>query len=302
MREKVKKALEGLGIGTHDLEYSLNNAVNWVFSSGINNMSGKPKLHGSINSWYDCDVKVYPYVYTEIAGYAITFYMYLYNCLNEEQYLERAEIVADWIKSQAMEDTTSEIKFRYYYHLDEFTPKHSYAFDTGIVLGGFTNLYLVNNKDTYGNTAKELAYWLIHKMQKSNGAFNCFYDLEEEIRLNSPDVWSKHSGPYHSKIAASLIRTTLFCNDGSIEQAARKFCDWAVEQQEPNGRFLSKTVDRTTITHPHCYACEGLLYVGFKLDEGKYIDSAVRGIQWLLTSQTDDGYISAEFRNNKFLD
>jgi uncharacterized protein YyaL (SSP411 family) len=293
--------LSEVGVTPKEIRRAFERAVEWILSSGIHNLNNRPRVHGAINSWYDCGVKIYPYAYSEVAGYAIKLFLYLYSITHEDRFLQRAELTADWISNYAQEPDTPEIKFRFYYHLDDFSPKHAYAFDTGIVLGGFAQLYATTRNGHYLYTAKELAHWLQQVMQLEDGSFCCVYDMEDRIRLNSPDVWSKQPGPYHTKIAASMLLASLVAKEPGFAESARRHCEWVVAQQEPDGRFLSRPLDRSTLTHAHCYACEGLLSVGLRLGETRLVESAVKGIEWLLANQRDDGGIPAEYKEGAFL-
>ncbi len=43
------------------------------------------------------DNKIYPYVYSEVSGYGISFYLYLESMREDNELLERAILSADWI-------------------------------------------------------------------------------------------------------------------------------------------------------------------------------------------------------------
>ncbi|MBI3926770.1 MAG: hypothetical protein HY319_14615 [Armatimonadetes bacterium] len=286
-------ALATPGVWTHEVRASLDQALHWLLWSGIQSTS--PETLGAINAYYDADIAAYPYAYPEATGYALTLFVDLHRRWKRDVFLERARSAADWISGRALIPETGRVLFRHYYDAGTFSPRHAYAFDTGIILAGFANLLRVAASPGYRRSALEMGFWLTDTMQKPDGSLHCAYDLEEGTFVPASARWSQRSGPFHTKVAAGLLNLAEACGEASFERAARRLCDWAVARQSPDGRFLWDGDDSVTRAHPHCYACEGLLYAGVKLGESRYREAAARGIGWLLRHQRPDGSIPAEW-------
>jgi len=157
----------------------LDQVTSWILHSGIQNTDGEIK--GSVNAWFDLKKKGYSYVYTEITGYAITTFLFLYALSKEELLLTRAEEAAHWIMGSALHPCGG-VRARLY--LDEdlkneifsFEEENVFTFDTGMVLFGMINLYKVTHKQTYLETAQTMAKFVIQKMQNDNGSLSAMYD------------------------------------------------------------------------------------------------------------------------------
>lgn len=295
MIKGVYKSLDGLGISWPDIDKAISLSENWLLNSGIQNMHNRPKLYGSFNSWYDKDLKIYPYIYSEVTGYGVTLFLYLDKLSKDDKCLPGAVAAANWLLKYAYEEPSNIVKFRFYYHIDDFSPRHAYAFDTGMIINGLVNLYRQTKDKSLLNKSIDMANWVTDVMQRKDGAFFSFYDIDDNIRLLSPDRWSKRPGAYHTKICFCLLGLYDIVKNEKYLEAARRICDWALGQQLEDGRFLCISEENITNAHPHCYGIEGLLYAGIYLNEEKYIKSAIKGIVWLLDKQLPNGGIPSEF-------
>ncbi|MEK6766262.1 MAG: glycoside hydrolase family 88 protein [Planctomycetota bacterium] len=295
MTKKVYKSLDELGISWSDIDKAISLSENWLLNSGIQNMHNRPKLYGSFNSWYDKDLKIYPYIYSEVTGYGITLFLYLNNLSKDDKCLNSAVAAANWLLKYAYEEPSNIVKFRFYYHIDDFSPRHAYTFDTGIIINGLVNLYRQTKDKSLLNKSIDMANWVTDVMQRKDGEFLSFYDIDDNIRLLSPDIWSKRPGAYHAKMCFCLLRLYDVVRNEKYLNAAKQICNWTLNQQLEDGRFLCISEENITNAHPHCYGIEGLLYAGIYLNEEEYVKNAVKGIVWLLDKQLPNGGVPSEF-------
>ena len=62
---------------------------------------------------------------------------------------------------------------------------------------------------------------------------------------------------------------------------AIKICNKSIQLQNKQGRFVSFPFKGGTNLHPHCYAAEGLWSIGCYLKNKKFINSSLKGTQWI---------------------
>jgi uncharacterized protein YyaL (SSP411 family) len=68
--------------------------------------------------------------------------------------------------------------------------------------------------------------------------------------------------------------------------------------QESDGSFRASETLAQIVSHPHCYATEGLLYAHFALNDEKYLKAAMRAGEWLLSAQNRDGSINIAYKQD----
>jgi len=299
--KNVSALVDKNGISMEKIDDSIELAKNWVLYSGIQNYGKRCLVNGAFNSWYDVDNKIYPYVYSEVSGYGISFYLYLESMREDNELLERAILSADWIHNYALIADTFDVMFRFYYHENDFWPRNSYSFDNAIILNGLVLLFNKTKNEKYLDISTKIAKRLIDVMQHDNGSFYSYYSLDDGIKLMSPDSWSKYPGSYHAKNAIALLKLFEITGDSFFKNSATKVCDWSLKQQQNDGRFVSVKTDESTILHPHCYSLEGLFYAGAIMDNDDYLQSVIKGIDWIIKSQLDTGGISSTYVQGKFL-
>ena len=58
---------------------SVRRASDWLTESGIQHDGPDPSLEGGVAAWYEMDAKIYPFLYSEITGYALTAFLFLHR-------------------------------------------------------------------------------------------------------------------------------------------------------------------------------------------------------------------------------
>ncbi len=121
-------------------------------------------------------------------------------------------------------------------------------------------------------------------MQKPDGSLNPIYDTKNGEVVNTEQKWSTQSGSYHTKVAMGLVDLYGLTSDQTYANSAIGICDFALQQQTSSGRFISFRDTGKTNVHPHCYSAEGLYYVGKKIGNDEYVESAKRATAWTLNN------------------
>lgn len=283
----------------------VNLAKGWLLNSGIQNIDKDEKINGGFNSWYDITDKSYPFIYSEITGYAITTLLYLNKIRGEKILVKRAILAANWLIKNAFHRCGG-VKTRYYYDKSSAPLSYSfegeiiYIFDNGMVLFGLLNLFRETGGAKYLDAAKKIANFLI-KSQKQNGLFYATYNAQTNEFEDPLQKWSTQSGSYHAKLALSLLGFYDIVKKGVYKERAKKICYRALKFQNKNGRFITFRDSAGTHLHPHSYSAEGLLYAGIKLNKERFIVSAAKACKWALNYQLDNGGLPSLFIDGKFV-
>jgi hypothetical protein len=272
-------------------------AKGWFLNSGIQNLDKDKETYGSFNAWYDTAKKQFSFAYSEITGYGINTLLYLNKIEANNILIERAKIATDWLINKAYAKNEG---FFCRYENNQFMDRFC-AFDAGMCLNAFVNLYRSTRDEKYLEIAKKIAYWLISKMQKKDGSFYTRYFKKKNIFEENGDKWSKQSGTFLTKVSIGLLNLYMILDDEKYKEAVRKICNFTLKSQEKDGRFITNTIDKSTFIHPHCYTIEGLLSAAIILNDKKYLESAINALNWISKNQLQNGSFPAHFINNKFV-
>lgn len=284
---------------------AVEKVANWLVHSGIQNISDDPKKKGGINSWFDLNKKDYPYIYSEITGYGMTTLVFLHQLFQDELFLNQGILAGQWVLKNALDDTGG-VKTRDYLSPDPEAANYSfesgqlYSFDSGIVLFGLLNIYKKNQDPAFLDAAIKIGNFLINQCQKSDGAMYAYYDRQKNNPVSEFKKWSTQSGSFHAKIAMGLYLLYEITTDHKYLKSVERLLDSSLQFQKPDGRFISFADHGGTHLHPHAYSCEGLLFVGLKMKNDKYLSAVRRGVEWALNHVRNDGTLNYIYDGEKF--
>lgn len=277
------------------IKESASKARNWLLNSGIQNQENN-NLKGSFNCWFDTETKTYPFVYSEITGYALTALTYL----DDEETKNRAVITANWLKSIAQLDNKGFLCL-YSSTKNEFYEKENqiYTFDTGIIINGLLNLYRITKENSILESAKKAADWLV-EIQNPNGSIHPRFNRDYNKIDNDSNSWSTISGSFHCKISMGMLNLFDITKDERYKIFVERICNYSLEKQTKEGRFNTYENQVGTNLHPHCYSAEGLLAAGIYLKNERYIEAAAKATEWILKNQKEESITPRIFINNGF--
>ena len=277
----------------------VNRASMWMIQSGAQINSDDTRLNGGFVSWYEQDTQQHAYVYSEITGYMLTMLTSLYTRSGDVRFLNSAIGAGDWFANTAHEPTGG---FRCLFPLrpTRFDYKHEqiYSFDCGVILSGLANLYRISRQPKYLSAATRVADWLVRAVQKPTRGFYPVYDIQTGSFSESDQEWSLCSGSYHTKIAIGLLNLHDLTHKPAYLRAAVDACDYALEFQKPDGRFVTFPAGGTN-AHPHTYSAEGLWTVGRHLGREDYLQASAHATAWLLDLQNDEGIVPRHYQNGE---
>lgn len=290
-----------------DIKNSIDESMDWLLYSGIQNIGSDAGQYGGFNSWFDLDWKNYKYVYSEITGYGATVLSFLYKRTGKKIFLERAISAADWLIGNALHPSGG-ILTRYYLEADKEADKYSfdsgiiYAFDTGMALFGVASVYKLTKEKRFLDAAIKMGNFLMDKLQRGDGSFFAYYDNKKERMVSEFSKWSTQSGSFHTKLAMGLIALSEISFDEKYKKSAEAVCGASLNFQESDGRFVSCFDTGSTHLHPHLYSCEGLLFAGIKLNNPAYISAACKGVFWALENAWRSQQVNYIYIGGKFND
>lgn len=270
---------------------------NWLLSSGIQDQSNEDIRHGGVYAWYDKGIDSYSFLYSEITGYALTWFAYQYSSTKNDKYLLAAYDAANWLIERAMNNEIGGVMCR---HDGNEWRDTICAFCNGMVLNGFCNVYKISKNNEFRKKATDIGNCLLKDLQKDNGSFYSKFDPTLKEASNPGGKWSLISGAFLIKLAIGLLNLKEITGNINFQKAAKELCDWGLGFQEVNGRFRTSPDPEETFLHPHCYAAEGLLVAGLVLNESKYIKSALKAVTWISDYQNNCGGFPSYYSNGLF--
>ena len=283
------------------LDQAINNSINWLTKSGIQNSQNRKKiLSGSVNAWYDPVKKKYSFVYSEINGYFMTMMVFLYNRTGEKKFLDKGLKAAKWLISNAQEKNGG---FRCLFLIDK-NSSHAhkkdqiYSFDNGVIINGLVSLYKETKKKYLLKSAEKCGNWIINHCINNNHLVKPVYEIEQNKFFESDKEWSTTSGSYHTKISIGLANLYSITKKKKYLEASKKICNSSLKFQKKNGRFISFPFKGGTNAHPHCYSAEGLWVLGTYLNNKKYLKSSEQATKWIMSKQNLNGKIPRLFLIN----
>jgi hypothetical protein len=276
-------------------------AAHWLLETQIRNRDPRRGSLGSVNDGYRLapDGGGCSYAFTEITGYAISFFLNLFRWYDDPAYLEAATQAGDYLlRIQSRKDAKTRGAFMHSMDLVSERPREEYyAFDAAMCIDGLVDLHEVTGERRYREAAERAGRWLIGRMQRSDGSFLALYDGDERRfgKTGIEDTWYYDGGCLHAKNAIALLKLARVTGEIQFEEAARRACNWVLSLQSPEGAFWTNRRRDVVFTHAHCYATEGLVYAGAELEEDRYQQAATRAAEWLLTQQGREGAFTYEY-------
>jgi hypothetical protein len=260
----------------------IKNSIDWLLNSDIRIKQGEDK--GALYGWKDLTNFSYPFIYSEIVGYALTCFSWINIEKSNDQALIAARESSLWIRNNMKSNVliAGKLNRETKFDLKGDLSNQVYSFDNGMILIGLLNLYKLDKDQENLQAAIKIADTLIDK----------FFDGTKMIAMLDGSLnpskygegkWSTMSGSFQAKIALGFSKLFKITQKSIYKEVAYSLCDFALTKQYPDGRFKTNEKEEDlTFLHPHLYSCEGLLYTGLELAEDRYIEAAMKGLEWAL--------------------
>lgn len=218
--------------------------------------------------------------YPEITGYAISLCCILYMRKKDRRFLDRAEICAKFMT-----------KINKAGGVPCLRDNLLYTFDTGVYVSSLFDLYSLTKKEVYLNEAEKSLRWL--------------YSLWSRRRFAAVDRVPEKKDWYHvpsvhlSKLVIPLIKASTFFRDKKYMATALELLDKCKQLQNEDGSFKINESSSIIMTHPHCYATEGLLYAYHTSKRRELLEAAKKSAACLSKVQNSDGSFYLSYDREK---
>ncbi|HEU5120572.1 MAG TPA: hypothetical protein VFT71_06265 [Candidatus Nitrosocosmicus sp.] len=276
----------------------IDHSIKWLLFSDIRVKEGKDQ--GALYGWKDLTDSSLPFIYSEIVGYAITCYSWIYREKENKLALDAAEEGYQWIRNNLNNNLlpAGKINENNYFVLKGDLQNQIYSFDNGMIIAGLLNLHKINQNSEILNLALIMADELIDKFWKEDRMVALL-----DASFNQTDYgkgkWSTISGPYHTKIVFGLIKLFKATGNTRYRDISCLLCDFGLKMQDKDGHFITNEDKDLTFLHPHLYSCEGLLYSGIELMENKYFEASLRGLEWTIKlMEANNGLLPRSTKEN----
>jgi hypothetical protein len=260
----------------------MHECIKWLLTSDIRIKKGKHK--GALYGWKNFNPTSFPFIYSEVTGYAISFFSWISIEFSRTDALKAAKDSCIWISKNMRS------------HLVVAKPPGSpnqrnelsdvyYSFDNGMILIGLVNLYKLTREYEILKLAEKLAQALIDRFydgQKLVPRLDHSYNSMMTEHIDGIVKWSTVPGPYHSKLSIGLLELSSLTDNSKYSEVSNSICSYALKCQSPEGQFITNPRSDIVYLHPHLYACEGLIYSGLRQSNDQQFNAGLHGIKWAI--------------------
>ncbi len=286
---------------TEKMNSNIEYALKWLIETNIRNMDIKKISYGGINNGYDYKNKLYPYIYSEITGYAISLFLNIYKWTKMQEYLDYAKSAADYlIRIQSKSKNKNE-----YGAIPHSISKNTleiertyWTFDNAMILNGLIGIYEHINDERYYSSIIRIADWIL-RMQNQNGSFLAYYDAGSGYKKHQIIDFYGDCGCLHVKNILGLMKLFDISKNEKYKEAVLNVCNWAIKLQENDGLFWANEKRKHVFTHAHCYATEGFLLAYDKLKNEEYLKVTRLSGDGLIKLQNSDGSLYRMYKISK---
>jgi len=194
--------------------------------------------------------------YPETTGYIIPTFINCSRLLGERRLLGRALEMAEWELGLQLDNGA----------IPGLVNGEPVVFDTGQVLFGWLGAYAETGDRRFMDAAARAGDWLVSGLD-GHGTWSAF---------GNPGTDSIHT--YNVRVAWALLALARASGEHRYADAAGRFVDWALGQEEGRGWFRRNCLNDNDrpLLHTIAYTSQGLFECGLLLDDARCIDAARR--------------------------
>ena len=264
-----------------DLEKALKAGYDWICSAqDASDDGGVARGYSLIYNYYLRRRGWFP-SYPETTGYIIpTILSYSERTRNTEAY-KRAIRMADWECEIQMENGAIQGGFVG----QNASPA---IFNTGQVIFGWVQAFLKTGKERYLHCAVKAGEFL-KSCQDDDGAWR---QNLSDFTTNKISFYS-----YNTRTAWALFTLSEQAGDKSYAKSAIKNINFTLKHQKSNGFFENNCLSDPDkpLLHTIAYCIRGILEIGIKRKDERYIENARKAADQLLLKMDIDGKLSGRF-------
>jgi uncharacterized protein YyaL (SSP411 family) len=266
---------------------TFESSKNWLLKSGIHiNTTNDPNF-GAVQSFFDIKQNNFGFLYPEITGYFLSTNRFLYHIENNENYIKNVKISSEWIIN-LYERYGGIIQGIYKNGKNQ---KLVYSFDTAVCVTGLIDSFLLTKDIRYLNYSQKMIGELIEEAIDEDGTVLAFKNIEDNLYVQSSEIWYKKTGCFHIKIALPLFKLYKITKKNEFLELATKICNSYKYFQKEDGSLTMHKKGNEINLHTLCYALEGLLFAFSVTSNHEYLECCKKNINWCLKKIGNDGDI-----------
>ena len=251
----------------------LDQAGRWLVDSGIQ------EKDGGVARYYRADLQENRPVSTEITGYAVSTFTYLYSLTGNAVYLESAGRAASFLTNVAWDPALEIFPFECPEGAGE---RFAYFFDCGIIIRGLLSLWRVFGAGDILEIAKRCGRSMATSFAAPDGEFHPILYLPGKRPFPRSDQWSKLPGCYQLKSA--LAWHDLYQETGEVDYLNwyEAMLAWSLRTHEAflPGAEGDRVMDRL---HAYCYFLEAILPRADRPEVGAALTDGIEKVSRHLT-------------------
>ncbi len=234
---------------------TLTLAGEWLLKSGIQSPNG------GVARYYRSDLERNEPISTEITGYAVSAFVYLFERTGRSAFADRARLAADFLVDQAWSKELQTFPFEF-----PGTPP-AYFFDCGIIVRGLLAAWRMSGDQCYLDAAAAGGQTMLRDFD-AGADFHPILELPSKKPAARDDRWSRSSGCYQLKAAMAWGELAEVTENSRFRQAFDRMLDFAMQTHAeflPGSEDENRVMDRL---HAYCYFLEALVSYGHDVREG----------------------------------
>jgi hypothetical protein len=237
------------------LTSALTPAGEWLIKSGIQSSNG------GVARYYRSDIEQNLPISTEITGYAVSGFVYLFEKTGRSEYAERAHLGASFLADQAWNAELKTFPFEF----PELSP--TYFFDCGIIVRGLLAAWRMSGEQRYLDAANAGGQAMLRDFD-SGTDFHPILELPSKKPAPRDARWSRSSACYQMKSAMAWRELADVTENGAFRAAFDRHLRFSLQEQKtflPGSMDEEKVMDRL---HAFCYYLEALVSYGHDVRDG----------------------------------
>jgi hypothetical protein len=230
------------------LSSQLRRAGQWLAYSGIQ------LPNGGVARYFRADLQRNQRISTEITGYALSAFVFLYETTGEEEYLTHARSAARFLTRVAWDPQSNVMPF-------EVEPAaFTYFFDCGIIVRGLLALWRLTREQELLDVAAAIGESMARDFGREDGGYRPILSLPDKRPVEMDALrWSRSAGCYQLKAAMAWRELGEATGDARFDERYERALEDALAAHEtflPGHSERHGVMDRL---HAYLYFLEGLL-------------------------------------------
>ena len=219
--------------------------------------------------------------YPETTGYIITSLLEYAQIDGDEEITEAALKMASWEVQIQMKSGAVQAN-----QLCDAEKQVAAAFNTGMVLGGWSAAYRLSRNQDYLKAGQRAGDFLVNDM-----------DEHGYLQSQSKSIAFFPVKTYTCLCAWPLCRLSEDVGDDHYQAAAIRIIEAVLKQQKANGWFANNCLSRpeAPLLHTIGYTLQGILEVGISVKRDDFVNAAIRGVDPLIAQLNSSGFLPGRF-------